>query len=156
MCQSNCKNSNNQDKAQDPYVEKVRQMLKDRSDTGLRKYGVGLDRKDLSTQDWIQHAIEEALDLSLYLTRLKDEIKQYSKQIETEYTRTEVDQFASYNGVTLKFVSKPDTDSSQQCCQGCFFFDVEDSQCPEDNRGELVCDSDLSKIWKPMTVTKGE
>lgn len=150
MCQSNCKN---QDKAQDPYVEKVRQMLKDRSDTGLKKYGVGLDRKDLSTQDWIQHAIEEALDLSLYLTRLKDEIKQYGKRIENNYARTEVGQFASYNGVTLKFVNKPDLDDPRQCAQGCFFLNVEASPCPESG---LICDSDPTKIWKPVTQTKGE
>ena len=62
------------DSLTDPIVEKVRAQLLQRSQVGLKKYGVGLDRKDLNVHQWIDHAIEEALDLALYLTRLKEEL----------------------------------------------------------------------------------
>ena len=51
----------------DPIVEAVRQKLHDRSQLGLKKYGVGLDRTDLSRLDWLRHAQDEALDLANYL-----------------------------------------------------------------------------------------
>ena len=53
----------------DPVIEAVCADLKDRSDVGLRKYGVGLDRGDLSLRDWLQLAYEEALDMANYLKR---------------------------------------------------------------------------------------
>jgi len=55
----------------DPYVEANRALLLSRSETGLAKYGTDLTRADLSREQWIQHAIEEALDLANYLQRLK-------------------------------------------------------------------------------------
>jgi hypothetical protein len=51
----------------DPIVEAVRAKLLARSQTGLQKYGVGLNRPDLSRLDWLRHAQEEALDLANYL-----------------------------------------------------------------------------------------
>lgn len=41
-----------------------------RAAIGLAKYGVTLDRGDLSLTDWLAHALEEATDLSGYLRRL--------------------------------------------------------------------------------------
>ena len=76
LLQENQRNSNQISKLVklDPVVEKVRAQLLQRSQVGLKKYGVGLDREDLNTQQWIDHAIEEALDLVLYLTRLKEKL----------------------------------------------------------------------------------
>lgn len=54
----------------DPVVDAVRKDLLDRSALGLSKYGCGLDRQDLSTKEFIQHAYEEALDLANYLKRV--------------------------------------------------------------------------------------
>jgi hypothetical protein len=51
-------------------VNAVKEDLDKRAALGLKKYGVGLDRTDLTETDWIQHAYEEALDLSCYLRRL--------------------------------------------------------------------------------------
>ena len=51
----------------DPIVEAVRAKFLNRSTVGLRKYGVGLDRGDLSRLDWLRHAQEEAMDLANYL-----------------------------------------------------------------------------------------
>lgn len=47
--------------------------LKVREERGLSKYGTTVDRKDLTTKEWLQHAYEEALDLSLYLKKLIEE-----------------------------------------------------------------------------------
>lgn len=49
-------------------------LLRERHDAGLKNYGVTVDRKDLTPEQWAQHAIEEMLDGSAYLMRLKDEI----------------------------------------------------------------------------------
>ena len=51
----------------DPIVETVREKLKMRSEAGMLKYGVTLERKDLSKLDWLRHAQDEALDLANYL-----------------------------------------------------------------------------------------
>ncbi len=56
----------------DSVVYRIAQLLKTRSETGIRKYGTTLDRTDLSIKQWIDHAIEEALDHALYLQKLKD------------------------------------------------------------------------------------
>lgn len=59
----------------DSIVETVINRLKDRAKIGFEKYGTNLDRNDLITDQWIDHAIEEALDFSLYLTKLKQQLK---------------------------------------------------------------------------------
>jgi hypothetical protein len=41
-----------------------------RSEVGLSKYGVTMDRKDLNRLDWLIHAQEEAMDLAVYLQKL--------------------------------------------------------------------------------------
>lgn len=51
----------------DPVVEAVRADLLARSERGQDKYGVTLDRDDLSLRDWLQHAYEETLDTANYL-----------------------------------------------------------------------------------------
>jgi hypothetical protein len=55
----------------DSVVYRIATLLKTRSETGIRKYGTTLDRTDLEVKQWIDHAIEEALDLALYLERIK-------------------------------------------------------------------------------------
>ena len=49
--------------------ETIKDLYK-REIRGLREYGTTMDRTDLSQQEWLQHAYEEALDLSLYLKKL--------------------------------------------------------------------------------------
>jgi hypothetical protein len=41
-----------------------------REDKGLKEYGTTMDRTDLTEQDWLQHAYEEALDLAIYLKKI--------------------------------------------------------------------------------------
>jgi hypothetical protein len=55
----------------DSIVAAVIKKFQERSDLGQKKYGTTLDRKDLKTLDWIQHAQEELMDGILYLEKLK-------------------------------------------------------------------------------------
>lgn len=57
----------------DSIVEKNVAFLRSRSDTGLRKYGTTLDRKDLDFKAWAQHLREELADALNYVTRLQEE-----------------------------------------------------------------------------------
>jgi hypothetical protein len=55
----------------DTVVAAVIKKFQERSDLGQKKYGTTLDRTDLNTLDWIQHAQEELMDGILYLEKLK-------------------------------------------------------------------------------------
>jgi hypothetical protein len=55
----------------DTVVAAVIKKFQERSDLGQKKYGTTLDRTDLKTLDWIQHAQEELMDGILYLEKLK-------------------------------------------------------------------------------------
>lgn len=48
----------------------VAEKLHRRAQAGLDKYGVTMERTDLSRLDWLMHAQEEAMDLAVYLERL--------------------------------------------------------------------------------------
>jgi hypothetical protein len=61
---------------EDSIVEAIRTQLKDRSDVGIRKYGVTLDRTDFSILNWLEELKQELMDATLYLERLKREIKE--------------------------------------------------------------------------------
>lgn len=41
---------------------------------GLNKYGVSVAENPLELRQWLQHAYEEALDLSVYLKRIMQEM----------------------------------------------------------------------------------
>jgi hypothetical protein len=57
----------------DPIVESVVKQFQERSEVGIKKYGTTLDRNDLTTLEWINHAQQEAMDFCLYLEKLKQE-----------------------------------------------------------------------------------
>lgn len=46
--------------------------MQQRAARGLAKYGVTMERGDLSRREWLIHARDEALDLAVYLQRLID------------------------------------------------------------------------------------
>ena len=52
---------------EDTIVAAVIKKFSERSELGKKKYGVTLDRTDLKTLDWINHAQEELMDGILYL-----------------------------------------------------------------------------------------
>ena len=63
------------DQPLDSIVLAVIDLFKSRATFGKQKYGTDLDRTDLKTLDWIQHAQEELMDGILYLQKLKTELK---------------------------------------------------------------------------------
>ena len=60
----------------DKNVENVVTQLREREEQGLRKYGVNTERQDLSNLEWLQHLQEELMDASVYIEKLKDEMKE--------------------------------------------------------------------------------
>ena len=50
--------------------DKVCRLLQERADFGLSKYGVSMERDDLSVKDWLKHTRDELMDAVVYLTRL--------------------------------------------------------------------------------------
>ena len=58
----------------DPYVETLCERMKQRSERGQGKYGVTLERDDLTTGEWLTHLQEELLDAALYVEVLKEKI----------------------------------------------------------------------------------
>ena len=60
----------------DKNVENVVKQLRDRAEKGLLKYGVTTERKDLSTIEWLQHLQEELMDATVYIEKLKNQIKE--------------------------------------------------------------------------------
>ena len=58
----------------DSIVESVLNKFKERSEEGIKKYGVTLDRKDLNGLEWLTHLQEELMDATLYIEKLKKEL----------------------------------------------------------------------------------
>lgn len=53
----------------DKVVEEVRELYKQRSEYGIRKYGTTLEENN--KDDFLQHALEEAMDFTLYIRKLQ-------------------------------------------------------------------------------------
>lgn len=51
-------------------LEAVIADLKSREAKGIQTYGGTVDQANLSKEEWLQHAYEEALDLCIYLKKL--------------------------------------------------------------------------------------
>lgn len=66
-------------KITDSVTDEVIKDIKSRRKMGYSKYGVTLDRDDLTREEWLNHAYEEALDLANYLKKLI-QIERASKQ----------------------------------------------------------------------------
>lgn len=56
---------------QDSVVQSVINKFKQRSEVGIKKYGVTMDRDDLTREQWITHISEELMDALIYLEKLK-------------------------------------------------------------------------------------
>ena len=63
----------------DIIVESVINQFKQRSEVGINKYGVTLDRTDLSTLQWMVHFREELQDGLLYLERIIQDTQKQNK-----------------------------------------------------------------------------
>jgi hypothetical protein len=52
--------------------KKVIDKINKRAEIGLKKYGVTMERTDLSKQQWLNHLQEELLDAVIYIEKLKE------------------------------------------------------------------------------------
>ena len=59
---------------EDPIIQEVVNLVIQRSEKGMETYGCTLADAPETTVEWIEHAIEEALDFACYLTRLKRDL----------------------------------------------------------------------------------
>lgn len=60
------------------YEDNVCDKIQQRADVGKRKYGVTMERDDLSTIEWLVHLQEELMDAAVYVERL---IKEFEKVV---------------------------------------------------------------------------
>ena len=63
----------------DKTVEAVIEKFQKRSEVGIKKYGVTLDREDLDLEAWLLHFQEEMQDGILYVERALKEIRDNKK-----------------------------------------------------------------------------
>lgn len=66
---------NLENEIQDRVIAVVCDDLKRRSELGIKKYGMTLERGDLTLDQWLEHAYMEALDMANYLKRSIMEIR---------------------------------------------------------------------------------
>jgi hypothetical protein len=64
---------------EDPIVIAVFAKYAERSQRGIEKYGTMLTRTDLNLTDWLNHLQEELMDATLYIEKLKADLKQAQK-----------------------------------------------------------------------------
>lgn len=57
------------------HESRVCAKIQQRREVGMRKYGVGVERTDLSLSQWLRHAQEEAMDAAVYLERAMHELR---------------------------------------------------------------------------------
>lgn len=62
---------NREIKVTDSIVDSIIDKFVERATFGKQKYGVDLDREDLSILEWIEHAKQEHMDAILYLEKIK-------------------------------------------------------------------------------------
>jgi len=65
---------------EDPIVMSVLAKYAERSQRGIEKYGTMLTRTDLNLIDWLNHLQEELMDATLYIEKLKQEVKTFKQQ----------------------------------------------------------------------------
>ena len=88
----------------DKNVEKVITQLRDREEEGLRKYGVNTERVDLTPLEWLQHLQEELMDASVYIEKLKNELKE--TQQKKDFNNSEI----QYHGKAKTYKQQPEND----------------------------------------------
>ena len=62
-------------KTKDPLVQRVLNRIADRSESGIKKFGVTMEDAEQSLEHWIMNTQEELADSIMYLEKLKEEIR---------------------------------------------------------------------------------
>ena len=55
---------------------RVIQMIAERQKLGINKYGTTVEGNPLSLRQWLQHALEESLDMAIYIQRVIEQLDQ--------------------------------------------------------------------------------
>jgi hypothetical protein len=66
---------------EDKIVLRVLSRFAERSQVGIKKYNTTLERNDLSALEWLTHLQDELMDATLYVERLKDQVKQFKQDV---------------------------------------------------------------------------
>ena len=64
--------------------DKVCEKIQKRSEVGKSKYGVTMERTDLSTIEWLTHLQEELMDAAVYVERLLRDLSAAIKEVEKQ------------------------------------------------------------------------
>ena len=67
----------------DSIVKSIINQFTTRAEAGETKYGVNMDRDDLSFPEWITHMKQELMDAIIYLEKIE---KLYGKKSQTKDT----------------------------------------------------------------------
>lgn len=70
-----------QNKIQDENVFNVVLQYAERAQKGFEKYGATTERTDIDLKGWLQHLQEELMDATIYIERLKRELKNDSNKV---------------------------------------------------------------------------
>jgi len=65
----------------DSVVTSIINQFVYRAKMGKAKYGVDLDRTDLTLLEWIEHAKQEHMDAILYLEKIKQTLESGEKKV---------------------------------------------------------------------------
>jgi hypothetical protein len=74
----------------DSIVTAIVERFTTRAQVGQNKYGTNLDRKDLSTTEWLTHLIEELHDAILYAEKARQESIKQDRLLELLMKRTAI------------------------------------------------------------------
>ena len=66
-------------KKTDSVVDSIIDKFIERATVGKAKYGIDLDRTDLSLEDWLEHSIQEKLDDILYMQKSLQTLREEKK-----------------------------------------------------------------------------
>ena len=67
----------------DSIVKSIINQFTTRAEFGKKKYGVNMDRNDLSFSEWITHMKQELMDAIIYLEKIE---KLYGEKSQTKDT----------------------------------------------------------------------
>jgi hypothetical protein len=65
----------------DSVVSTIIEQFTTRAQMGKAKYGVDLDRTDLTLLEWIEHAKQEHMDAILYLEKIKQIVQRGEEKV---------------------------------------------------------------------------
>ena len=70
--------------------EQVINKLRSRAATGKQKYGVTMERNDLTNAEWLQHLQDELMDAAVYVEKLLTIIEVYKEGSELKKINSHV------------------------------------------------------------------